>query len=205
MGDLWSAARVSCGALSFGVRTCLGLSGLGLSEGSTNRRRAHRHATLRKTHVNKYALVYHWQGSDESLKPALLTAHQGRTHRLSWNISLTCTSFTRRCACGTVDCRSVEPSAFLGLLRRYALYHSCKNLVYNRTTGEYIWGRGSCDDKPGLIGTLCVSSYVARLPLYAHDVILTGLLSRNYCARASRPHAPSFWLMVLTRSGVASR
>ena len=36
-----------------------------------------RHSTLSKTHVNKYALVYHWQGSDTSLKPALLTAHQG--------------------------------------------------------------------------------------------------------------------------------
>ncbi|PIL25219.1 hypothetical protein GSI_13108 [Ganoderma sinense ZZ0214-1] len=34
------------------------------------------HANLQKTHVNKYALVYHWQGSDGTLKPALLTAHQ---------------------------------------------------------------------------------------------------------------------------------
>lgn len=37
----------------------------------------YRHQNLKKTHVNKYALVYHWQGSDDSLKPALLTAHQG--------------------------------------------------------------------------------------------------------------------------------
>ena len=36
-----------------------------------------RHTNLIKTTVNLYALVYHWQGSDDSLKPILLTAHQG--------------------------------------------------------------------------------------------------------------------------------
>ncbi|PCH36644.1 carboxypeptidase S [Wolfiporia cocos MD-104 SS10] len=34
------------------------------------------HASLRLTTVNTYGLVYHWQGSNESLKPLLLTAHQ---------------------------------------------------------------------------------------------------------------------------------
>lgn len=38
----------------------------------------HRHATLKKTTVNTWALVYHWQGTNDSLKPVLLTAHQGR-------------------------------------------------------------------------------------------------------------------------------
>ncbi|KAL0961081.1 hypothetical protein HGRIS_006064 [Hohenbuehelia grisea] len=33
-------------------------------------------ANLNRTVVNHYALVYHWQGSDELLKPMLLTAHQ---------------------------------------------------------------------------------------------------------------------------------
>jgi len=35
------------------------------------------HATLEKTNVNTYGLVYHWKGSDPELKPLLLTAHQG--------------------------------------------------------------------------------------------------------------------------------
>ncbi|KAG2153818.1 hypothetical protein DEU56DRAFT_907297 [Suillus clintonianus] len=33
------------------------------------------HATLQKTKVATYALVYHWQGTDTSLKPLLLAAH----------------------------------------------------------------------------------------------------------------------------------
>ncbi|KAI0742053.1 carboxypeptidase S [Daedaleopsis nitida] len=85
------------------------------------------HKDLRKTHVNKYALVYHWQGTDDSLKPALLTAHQ--------------------------DVVPVEPSTetqwreppFSGFF-----------------DGEYIWGRGSCDDKPGLIGTLTAVEELLR-------------------------------------------
>ncbi|KAH9921729.1 carboxypeptidase S [Epithele typhae] len=77
------------------------------------------HANLRKTHVNKFALVYHWQGSDESLKPALLTAHQ--------------------------DVVPVEPTTLDKWLQPPFSGHF---------DGEYIWGRGSCDDKPGLVGTL---------------------------------------------------
>ncbi|RPD64023.1 carboxypeptidase S [Lentinus tigrinus ALCF2SS1-7] len=85
------------------------------------------HATLRKTHVNKYALVYHWQGSDESLKPALLTAHQ--------------------------DVVPVEP------LTVDQWIHPPFSGHYD---GEYIWGRGSCDDKPGLIGTLTAVEELLR-------------------------------------------
>ena len=35
------------------------------------------HANLKKTTANTYALIYHWQGSNDALKPILLTAHQG--------------------------------------------------------------------------------------------------------------------------------
>ncbi|CUA77617.1 Gly-Xaa carboxypeptidase [Rhizoctonia solani] len=34
------------------------------------------HATLSQTRINTHALLYHWPGSDSSLKPILLTAHQ---------------------------------------------------------------------------------------------------------------------------------
>lgn len=34
------------------------------------------HKTLQKTVINQYSLVYKWEGTDPSLKPYLLTAHQ---------------------------------------------------------------------------------------------------------------------------------
>ncbi|KAG9119676.1 hypothetical protein FRC07_005185 [Ceratobasidium sp. 392] len=34
------------------------------------------HATLTQTRINTHALLYHWPGSDSSLKPIFLTAHQ---------------------------------------------------------------------------------------------------------------------------------
>ena len=37
----------------------------------------HSHTVLQLTKVNTYGLLYVWPGSDESLKPILLTAHQG--------------------------------------------------------------------------------------------------------------------------------
>lgn len=35
------------------------------------------HSALSLTKVNTYALMYVWEGSDASLKPVLLAAHQG--------------------------------------------------------------------------------------------------------------------------------
>ncbi|KAI0358307.1 carboxypeptidase S [Trametes cingulata] len=86
------------------------------------------HQGLRKTHVNKYALVYHWQGSNDTLKPALLTAHQ--------------------------DVVPVEP------LTINQWEHPPFSGYYD---GEYIWGRGSCDDKPGLIGTMTAVEELLRI------------------------------------------
>ncbi|EIM86566.1 carboxypeptidase S [Stereum hirsutum FP-91666 SS1] len=77
------------------------------------------HSTLPRTVIHKYALVYHWQGSDTSLKPLLLTAHQ--------------------------DVVPVDPVTVDQWLQPpYSGYFD----------GEWIWGRGSCDDKSGLIGSL---------------------------------------------------
>ncbi|KIP03578.1 hypothetical protein PHLGIDRAFT_31748 [Phlebiopsis gigantea 11061_1 CR5-6] len=86
------------------------------------------HSSLKRTLVNKYALVYHWQGSDKSLQPALLTAHQ--------------------------DVVPVEPQTVSTWINPpfSGLYD-----------GEWIWGRGSCDDKSGLI-----SSMIATETLLAH-------------------------------------
>ncbi|KAI9064054.1 carboxypeptidase S [Trametes sanguinea] len=77
------------------------------------------HATLKLTKVNTWGLVYHWQGSDSSLKPVLLAAHQ--------------------------DVVPVNPD-------------TVDEWDHPPFSGDYdgsrIWGRGSSDDKSGLIGIM---------------------------------------------------
>ncbi|KAF8761518.1 carboxypeptidase s [Rhizoctonia solani] len=77
------------------------------------------HATLSRTRINTHALLYHWPGSDSSLKPILLTAHQ--------------------------DVVPVEPNTVDSWIHPpYSGYYD----------GTWIWGRGSTDDKSGLVGIL---------------------------------------------------
>ncbi|KAI0060656.1 carboxypeptidase S [Artomyces pyxidatus] len=77
------------------------------------------HMKLQRTKVNTYALVFHWQGSDQFLKPVLLTAHQDVV---------------------PVDPETVDQWDH----PPYSGYFD----------GEWIWGRGSCDDKSGLVASL---------------------------------------------------
>lgn len=37
----------------------------------------HSYETLRVVKINTYALVFHWEGTNETLLPLLLTAHMG--------------------------------------------------------------------------------------------------------------------------------
>ncbi|KAI5124192.1 hypothetical protein M0805_005043 [Coniferiporia weirii] len=77
------------------------------------------HANLKLTKVNTYGLLYEWEGSNPSLKPLLLAAHQDVV---------------------PVDPRTVDEwvhPPFSGFF-----------------DGERIWGRGSSDDKSGLIGVM---------------------------------------------------
>ncbi|KIJ20954.1 Merops: M20.UNA, partial [Paxillus involutus ATCC 200175] len=78
-----------------------------------------RHSTLEVTKVNTYGLILLWKGSDTTLKPLLLAAHQ--------------------------DVVPVEPTTY-------------DDWTYPPFSGyfdgEYVWGRGSSDDKSGLIGIL---------------------------------------------------
>ncbi|KAI0034441.1 hypothetical protein K488DRAFT_77198 [Vararia minispora EC-137] len=77
------------------------------------------HSTLLLTKVNTWGLIYEWKGSDESLKPLLLAAHQDVV---------------------PVERKTVEQwehPPFSGYF-----------------DGENIWGRGSSDDKSGLIGIM---------------------------------------------------
>ena len=39
------------------------------------------HKNLTLTKVNTYGLLYEWKGSDDSLKPLLLTGHQGLSRK----------------------------------------------------------------------------------------------------------------------------
>ncbi|OJA10670.1 hypothetical protein AZE42_01027 [Rhizopogon vesiculosus] len=77
------------------------------------------HLNLELTIVNTYGLLYVWKGSDSTLKPLLLTAHQDVVPVLNT----------------TIDEWQHPP--FSGYF-----------------DGEKIWGRGSCDDKSGLIGIM---------------------------------------------------
>ncbi|KAI0741917.1 carboxypeptidase S [Daedaleopsis nitida] len=77
------------------------------------------HTTLQLTKVNTYGLVYLWKGSDSSLKPLLLTAHQDVVPVNADTVS----KWTHPPFSGHFD-------------------------------GERIWGRGSSDDKSGLIGIM---------------------------------------------------
>ncbi|KAI0296515.1 carboxypeptidase S [Multifurca ochricompacta] len=77
------------------------------------------HATLSLTKVNTYGLLYEWKGSDNSLKPLLLAAHQDVV---------------------PVEPKTVDQWKYPPFSGHY--------------DGEFIWGRGSSDDKSGLIGAL---------------------------------------------------
>ncbi|KIJ65653.1 hypothetical protein HYDPIDRAFT_88243 [Hydnomerulius pinastri MD-312] len=77
------------------------------------------HSSLELTKVNTYGLIFVWKGSDSTLKPLLLAAHQ--------------------------DVVPVEPTTY------DQWTHPPFSGYFD---GELIWGRGSSDDKSGLIGIL---------------------------------------------------
>ncbi|KAG2066244.1 carboxypeptidase S [Suillus decipiens] len=77
------------------------------------------HSNLELTKVNTYGLLYVWKGSDSTLKPLLLAAHQDVVPVLETTIN------------------EWQHPPFSGYF-----------------DGESLWGRGSCDDKSGLIGIM---------------------------------------------------
>ncbi|KAJ7767422.1 hypothetical protein DFH07DRAFT_808483 [Mycena maculata] len=96
------------------------------------------HATLSLTKVNTYGLLFEWTGSDSSLKPVLLAAHQ--------------------------DVVPVEPKTYGEWTHPpYSGYFD----------GEYIWGRGSSDDKGGLIAVMItIETMIAQGFTPARTVVL---------------------------------
>ncbi|WVQ96848.1 hypothetical protein IAU59_003955 [Kwoniella sp. CBS 9459] len=77
------------------------------------------HKHLKKTNINTYGLIFEWEGTDPSLQPVFLAAHQ--------------------------DVVPVLPET------RDQWVHDPFGGHYD---GEYIWGRGSGDDKSGLTSIL---------------------------------------------------
>jgi Gly-Xaa carboxypeptidase len=98
------------------------------------------HEHLKRTKVVTHALVYEWEGSDPSLKPLLLTGHQG-------------TLFISRLEL-MADVVPVLPAT------RDLWTHDPFGGEYD---GTYIWGRGSSDDKSGLIGIMYVPSQLPKI------------------------------------------
>ncbi|VDC01304.1 unnamed protein product [Peniophora sp. CBMAI 1063] len=85
------------------------------------------HKHLERTVVNTYGLIYEWRGSNISMRPLLLTAHQ--------------------------DVVPVEHSS---------LHDWTFPPFSGHFDGESIWGRGSLDDKNGLIGALIAIEELIR-------------------------------------------
>ncbi|EIW79289.1 carboxypeptidase S [Coniophora puteana RWD-64-598 SS2] len=77
------------------------------------------HEVLQRTKVARYALVYKWQGTDDSLKPLVIAGH--------------------------MDVVPVDPAT-----EDEWIYPPFSG----HYDGEWIWGRGSSDDKPNVIGSL---------------------------------------------------
>lgn len=99
-----------------------------------------------KEEVNKYSLIYHWQGSDPGLEPLVLLAHQ--------------------------DVVPVEdPSVWT------------EPPFSGKIDGEYIWGRGTLDDKLSVFGLLEAAEmllgkgYTPKRSIYfcfGHDEEISG-------------------------------
>jgi hypothetical protein len=96
-----------------------------------------RHQHLNMTRVVTHALVYEWTGSDPSLKPLLLTGHQGRS------------AVALAMETDELDVVPVLPAT------RHMWTHDPFGGEYD---GKLIWGRGSSDDKSGTIGALYVKT-----------------------------------------------
>ncbi|KAJ7066750.1 hypothetical protein C8F01DRAFT_715736 [Mycena amicta] len=105
------------------------------------------HSTLSLTKINTYGLLFEWTGSDSSLKPILLAAHQ--------------------------DVVPVEPKTYGDWTHPPFSGHF---------DGELIWGRGSSDDKSGLIG---IMSAVETMIVYGFKPTRTVVLAFGFDEEAS--------------------
>jgi hypothetical protein len=76
VGSVWSIPRIPCQLVPIGVGIVRYIS-------FSNADHLSSHSTLKVTKVNTWGLVYHFQGSDDTLKPILFAAHQG-------DISISC-------------------------------------------------------------------------------------------------------------------
>ncbi|KAG1746627.1 uncharacterized protein EDB91DRAFT_1118030 [Suillus paluster] len=111
------------------------------------------HSTLELTKVNTYGLIYVWKGTDSSLQPLLLAAHQ----------DVVPVEGT------TIDQWQYPP--FSG-----------------HFDGERVWGRGSQDDKSGLIGELFIRSAMESMLENKFQPTRTVVLASGFDEETSGLH-----------------
>jgi len=142
------------------------------------------YSTLSVTMVNTWGLVYVWKGWNRSLKPLLLTAHQG--------LYPTPPQRGTRLTVYAPDVVPVDPETADSW--KYPPYSGYFD-------GERIWGRGTADDKNGLIATLSVSQFRCSR-------VLTFSIERQsstWYPRVSSPREHWFWPSVLMKNQVVPR
>lgn len=77
------------------------------------------HTNLKLTKVNTYGLYYEWKGTDESLKPLLLAAHQGECPKecLGVIIQFAVHRHSRCGPCRSYDRRPMDAPSLFRILR----------------------------------------------------------------------------------------
>lgn len=101
--------------------------------------------------------MFHWQGSDTSLLPILLTAHQGavllRSRKLVLflnNLQMWSQSTLRLGSNGSTH--HIQAT----LMVNSTVQPLFSRMILPKLLGTWIWGRGSCDDKGSMIAILYV-------------------------------------------------
>lgn len=93
------------------------------------------YTTLNVVKVNTYGLVFHWQGSDKSLPPILLAAHQGRA---LYGRRIHDASFTISCS----DVVPVDPHTIdQWQYPPYSGYYDGQNLPTSKRTEHNLFAR----------------------------------------------------------------
>eukprot|EP01119_Soliformovum_irregulare_P007012 TRINITY_DN19416_c0_g1_i1.p1 TRINITY_DN19416_c0_g1~~TRINITY_DN19416_c0_g1_i1.p1 ORF type:complete len:504 (-),score=132.36 TRINITY_DN19416_c0_g1_i1:39-1550(-) len=96
------------------------------------------HTTLKKEIVNKYSLLYTWEGSNPSLRPIMLASHMDVVP----------------IEVGTEDLWTYPP--FAGVMK-----------------DGYVWGRGTMDDRLGLLGILeAIEDLLSKNYKPSHTILL---------------------------------
>jgi carboxypeptidase PM20D1 len=104
-------------------------------------------SVLKKTVVNKYNLLYKWQGKNKEQKPMLLMAHMdvvpvGEGADTTWKVNPFSGAITKE-----EDGPGVDPHS-------RGIPQVVQSAASPHNSDEFIWGRGTMDDKVSVIGIM---------------------------------------------------